>query len=145
MRQILFILIAFMTLIACNESQKNGEKGSIFMTEFETPYGTPPFDQITFEDYKPAFLAGMEQQTEEIEAIVNNEEEPTFENTVVALDNSGRTLSRVSRVFYGLRSSNTNDDIMALAEELSPLLSEHSDNIYLNEELFARIKTVHDT
>ena len=62
----------------------------------------------------------------------------------MALDNSGRTLSRVSRVFYGLRSSNTNDDIMALAEELSPLLSEHSDNIYLNEELFARIKTVHD-
>ncbi|NLD24637.1 MAG: M3 family metallopeptidase, partial [Bacteroidales bacterium] len=144
MRQILFILIAFMTLIACNESQKGGEKGSIFMTEFETPYGTPPFDQITFEDYKPAFLAGMEQQTEEIEAIVNNEEEPTFENTIVALDNSGRTLSRVSRVFYGLRSSNTNDDIKALAEELSPLLSEHSDNIYLNEELFARIKTVHD-
>ena len=126
MRQILFILIAFMTLIACNESQKGGEKGSIFMTEFETPYGTPPFDQITFEDYKPAFLAGMEQQTEEIEAIVNNEEEPTFENTIVALDNSGRTLSRVSRVFYGLRSSNTSDDIKALAEELSPQIGRAS-------------------
>ena len=144
MRKILFYLIAFMTLIACNSSQSESEKGNIFLTEFDTPFGTPPFDQITFEDYKPAFLEGMKQQTEEIDAIVNNEEEPTFENTVVALDNSGRTLSRVSRVFYGLRSSNTNDQIKALAEELSPLLSEHSDNIYLNDNLFARIKAVHD-
>ena len=144
MRQIFFILIAFMTFIACNESQKNGDKGAIFMTEFDTPFGTPPFDQITFEDYKPAFLAGMKQQTEEVAAIISNQEEPTFENTIVALDNSGSILTRVSRVFYGLRSSNTNDDIKALAEELSPLLSEHNDNIYLNEELFNRIKSVHD-
>ena len=144
MRTIYLILIAFMTLIACNDSKNNGDKGSIFLTEFDTPYGTPPFDQITFEDYKPAFKMGMEQQSEEVEAIINNPEEPTFENTIVALDNSGRTLSRVSRVFYGLRSANTNDDIRDLAEELSPLLSEHSDNIYLNEELFARIKAVHD-
>ena len=139
MRKIFFILIAFMTFIVCNESQKNGDNGSIFMTEFDTPFGTPPFDQITFDDYKPAFIAGMKQQKEEIEAIVNNQDEPTFENTIVAMDNSGRTLSRVSRVFYGLRGANTNDQIRALAEELSPLLSEHSDNIYLNEELFNRI------
>jgi peptidyl-dipeptidase Dcp len=144
MRKIYFILIAFMTFIACNESQKSGEAGSIFLTEFDTPFGAPPFDQITFEDYKPAFIAGMKQQKEEIEAIVNNQDEPTFENTIVAMDNSGRTLSRVSRVFYGLRGANTNDQIRALAEELSPLLSEHSDNIYLNEELFNRIKAVHD-
>src|SRR5690554_150312 len=144
MRKILFILIAFMTLIACNESQKSGDHGSIFMTEYDTPFGTPPFDQITFEDYKPAFLAGMEQQTEEVEAIINNTEEPTFENTIVALDNSGKTLSRVSRVFYGLRGTNTDDKMNALAEELSPLLSAHSDNIYLNEDLFKRIKAVHD-
>ncbi len=148
MNRFLFITFACMALLACNNSQKSatttGEPGSIFFTEFDTPYGTPPFDRIGFADYRPAFLAGMEEQTSEIEAIVNNTEAPTFENTIVALDNSGRLLSRVSRVFYGLKSSETNDSIQALAEELSPLLSEHSDNIYLNEKLFNRIKTVHD-
>ncbi len=148
MKRVLFITFAFMALLACNNSQKSGttsgEKGSIFFTEFDTPYGTPPFDRIEFADYKPAFLKGIEEQTAEIEAIANNTEVPTFENTVVALDNSGRLLTRVSEVFYGLKSSETNDSIQALAEELSPLLSEHSDNIYLNETLFNRIKTVHD-
>lgn len=148
MKRVLFITFAFMALLACNNSQKSGttsgEKGSIFFTEFDTPYGTPPFDRIEFADYKPAFLKGMEEQTAEIEAIANNTEAPTFENTIVALDNSGRILSRVSEVFYGLKSSETNDSIQALAEELSPLLSEHSDNIYLNEALFKRIQSVHD-
>jgi len=148
MNRFLFITFACMALVACNNSQKSasktGEPGSIFFTEFDTPYGTPPFDRIVFADYKPAFLAGMKEQTSEIEAIVNNTEAPTFENTIVALDNSGRLLSRVSHVFYGLKSADTNDSIQALAEELSPLLSEHSDNIYLNEKLFNRIKTIHD-
>ena len=148
MKRVLFITFAFMAILACNNSQKSGttsdEKGSVFFTEFDTPYGTPPFDQIEFADYRPAFLAGMKGQTAEIAAIANNTEAPTFENTIVALDNSGRLLSRVSRVFYGLKSSETNDSIQALAEELSPLLSEHSDNIYLNEMLFKRIKTVYD-
>ncbi|MCE5204517.1 MAG: M3 family metallopeptidase [Porphyromonadaceae bacterium] len=148
MKRVLFITFAFMALLACNNSQKSGtssgEKGSIFFTEFDTPYGTPPFDKIEFADYKPAFLKGMKEQSTEIEAITSNTEAPTFENTIVALDNSGKILSRVSEVFYGLKSSETNDSIQALAEELSPLLSEHSDNIYLNEALFKRIKTVHD-
>ncbi len=145
-----FLLITFgcMALLACNNSQKSGpttgEPGSIFFTEFDTPFGTPPFDRIVFADYRPAFLAGMKEQTAEIEAIANNTEAPTFENTIVAMDNSGRLLSRVSRVFYGLKSSETNDSIQALAGELSPLLSEHNDNIYLNEKLFNRIKTIHD-
>ncbi len=137
-----------MTLVACNNQQRPGrasaEPGSIFMVEFDTPFGMPPFDQIRFEDYKPAFLAGIEQEDQEIEAIANNPEPPTFENTVVAMDNSGQLLARVSRVFYGLRSAETNDSIQALARELSPLLSEHSDNIYLNEALFNRVKTLHD-
>lgn len=137
-----------MTLVACNNQQRPGrasaEPGSIFMDEFDTPFGMPPFDQIRFEDYKPAFLAGIEQEDQEIEAIANNPEPPTFENTVVAMDNSGQLLARVSRVFYGLRSAETNDSIQALARELSPLLSEHSDNIYLNEALFNRVKTLHD-
>ncbi len=137
-----------MTLVACNNQQRPGrasaEPGSIFMVEFDAPFGMPPFDQIRFEDYKPAFLAGIEQEDQEIEAIANNPEPPTFENTVVAMDNSGQLLARVSRVFYGLRGAETNDSIQALARELSPLLSEHSDNIYLNEALFNRVKTLHD-
>ncbi|NLZ94786.1 MAG: M3 family metallopeptidase, partial [Bacteroidales bacterium] len=132
-----------MMLISCTTNEKAKEHGAIFYTEFDTPYGMPPFDDITNDDFKPAFEKGIEQQTEEIDAIVNNEETPTFENTIVAFDNSGSILTRVSRVFYGLSGAETNDEIKAIAEELSPILSEHSDNIYLNEELFDRINTLH--
>ncbi|WP_373843253.1 M3 family metallopeptidase [Bacteroides heparinolyticus] len=138
-----------MTLFACDNAKKSGdgtssEPGSVFYTEFDTPFGTPPFDKITFADFRPAFLKGMEQESAEIDSIANNPEEPTFENTIAALDKSGKILNRVSAVFYGLKGAETNDSIQALAEELSPLLSEHSDNIYLNEKLFARIKKLHD-
>lgn len=142
MKKVFYILIPFMTLMACKE-QKQYREGDIFMTEFDTPYGTPPFDKISFSDYKPAFLTGMEQQIDEINLIVNSSEEPTFENSIEALDRSGKLLSRVSPIFYGLRSADTNDDIIALAGELSPLLSEHSDNIYLNKALFNRINSVY--
>ncbi len=134
-----------MTLLACNDQRRSsGEPGSIFMTEYDTPFGMPPFDQIEFEDFKPAFLEGITQEDKEIEAIANNPEAPTFENTIVAMDKTGEVLRRVSRVFYGLRGAETNDSIQALAKELSPLLSEHSDNINLNEQLFNRVKTLHD-
>ena len=149
MKKVLFIMLAATTLLACNKStqtsrKSSGEPGSIFLTEFDTQFGMPPFDQIVFDDFKPAFLQGMEEQAKEIDAIVNNSEAPTFENTIVALDNSGRLLGRVSRVFYGLRGAETNDSIQKLASELSPLLSEHRDNINLNEKLFERIKAIHD-
>lgn len=148
MKRIFFLFIAVMTLLACNNQQRPGgtsrEAGSIFLAEYDTPFGMPPFDQVEFEDFKPAFLEGIKQEDQEIEAIATNPEPPTFENTIVAMDNSGQVLSRVSRVFYGLRSAETNDDIQELARELSPILSEHSDNIYLNEQLFNRIKTLHD-
>ncbi len=149
MKKLSVILLATMTLFACDNAKKSGdgtsgEPGSIFYAEFDTPFGTPPFDKITFADFRPAFLKGMEQESAEIDSIANNPEEPTFENTIAALDKSGKILNRVSAVFYGLKGAETNDSIQALAEELSPLLSEHSDNIYLNEKLFARIKKLHD-
>ena len=148
MKKNFIYLMAFLALLACNNQQQSerasAEAGSIFMTEYDTPFGMPPFDQIHFEDYKPAFLEGIAQEDKEIEAIANNAEAPTFENTIAALDNSGQVLTRVSRVFYGLRSAETNDEMQALAQELSPILSEHSDNIYLNEQLFNRVKTLHD-
>lgn len=132
-----------MMLISCTSNKDSIEKGSIFYTEFDTPYGMPPFEKITIDDFRPAFDKGIEQQTAEIDAIVKNAEAPTFENTVVALDNSGAILTRVSRVFYGLKGAENNDSIQAIAEEMSPILSEHSDNIYLNSALFERINTLH--
>ena len=143
MKHFTILSLAFMMLISCTPTKEAKEHGAIFYTEFDTPYGTPPFDEITNDDFKPAFERGIEQQAEEIEAIVNNPEEPTFENTIVAFDNSGAILARVSRVFYGLKGAENNDEIQALAEELSPILSEHSDNIKLNSELFERINTLH--
>lgn len=107
------------------------------------PFMAPDFDTITFEHYRPAFMAGMEQQMDEIEAIANNPAAPTFENTMVEMEKSGRILTRVQRVFYNLTSSNTNEQIQALQAELSPMLSEHSDNIMLNQKLFERIETLH--
>ena len=143
MKHFTILSLAFMMLISCTPNKEAKEHGAIFYTEFDTPYGTPPFDEITNDDFKPAFERGIEQQAKEIEAIVNNPEEPTFENTIVAFDNSGAILARVSRVFYGLKGAENNDEIQALAEELSPILSEHSDNIKLNSELFERINTLH--
>lgn len=115
-----------------------------FLKPFKTPYETCPFQEIKLEHYMPAFEEGMKQQMAEIEAIVNNPAPATFENTIVALEKSGRMLNRVAGVFYNLLSAETNDDLQAIAQELSPKMSEHSNAISLNEALFARIKTVYE-
>lgn len=134
-----------MMLSACSSSGESEKaSGNPFLTEFTTPFGVPPFDQITLADYKPAFLQGMEEQKQEIEAIVRQRSVPDFENTIVALDQSGKLLKRVSSVFYGQNSMNTNDEMQALSRELSPLLSKHSDDISLNPALFARVKEVYE-
>ena len=131
-----------MMLISCGTNKDSTEKGSIFYTEFDTEYGMPPFEKITNEDFRPAFEKGIEQQSNEIDQITNNAEEPTFENTIVALDNSGQILSRVSRVFSGVKGAENNDTLQHCRRNV-PLLSEHSDNIYLNDKLFERINILH--
>ena len=113
-----------------------------FFTEYATPFGVPPFEQIHASHYKPALLKGMEEQMAEIQAIVNNQEEANFENTIAALDRSGALLTKVLYAFSGQSSVNTNDTIQALEQELYPLLSKHSDDINMNPELFARVKAV---
>ena len=115
-----------------------------FFTEFDTPYGVPPFDKIKTKHYMPAFIEGMRQDSLEIEAIANNPEPPTFANTIEALEYSGKMLDRVSNVFFNLYSADTDKDMDAIAEKVSPLLTDHSDNIYLNSKLFKRIKTIYD-
>lgn len=137
------IFAAAMSCMVCACGQQAADTGNPFLSEFETPYGTPDFDRIKVEHYEPAFLKGIEQQNEEIKAIVENPEEPSFENTIVALDNSGEILARVSGVFFALTEADTNDEMMALEAKIVPMLSEHSDNIFLNQDLYKRVAAVH--
>ena len=132
---------------ACNSSKKSDVADAApnpFFTEYTTPFGVPPFDKIEVAHYKPAFEKGMEEQKKEIDAIVNNPEEPTFENTIVAFDRSGELLTKVMYAFSGQSSVNTTDEIQALEQELYPVLSAHSDDISLNPALFTRVKAVYD-
>lgn len=144
-------LIAIGMVILLGACNTGGEKktsvettGNPFLTEYTTPFDAPPFEQIKLEHYKPVFLQGMEEQKKEIELIINNSETADFENTIVALDQSGKLLSKVRIVFYGQNSANTSDEMQALSKELSPLLSAHSDDINLNPKLFARVKSVYE-
>jgi len=137
------IFAAAMSCMVCACGQQAADTSNPFLSEFETPYGTPDFDRIKVEHYEPAFLKGIKQQNEEIKAIVENPEEPSFENTIVALDNSGEILARVSGVFFALTEADTNDEMMALEAKIAPMLSEHSDNIFLNQELYKRVAAVH--
>ncbi|MEM0932512.1 MAG: M3 family metallopeptidase [Bacteroidota bacterium] len=106
------------------------------------PFGTAPFEQIKNDHFKPAFLKALKDAKEEIKSISENPEPPTFENTLVALDFAGQHLDRISSLFFNLNSAETNDEIQKIAQEVSPLLSEFSNDIILNEALFQRIKTV---
>lgn len=146
-KKFLFLLsLAITTLSYAQDNQNNIKQMDTknpFLEAFKTPNGTPPFDLIKKEDYKPAFVKGIEQQAAEINAITRKRDVATFENTVVALDESGEILDRVSSVFGAIRGAQSDPDIQKIAEEISPLLSEHDDNIYLNEPLFARIKIVY--
>jgi peptidyl-dipeptidase Dcp len=114
------------------------------ITPFQTPYNSAPFSSIENDDYLPTFKEAIQQARAEIDAIVNNPEAPSFENTIVALDFSGEQLDRISSIFFNLNSAETNETIQKIAQEVSPLLSEFGNDITLNEDLFKRVKTVYD-
>ena len=128
--------------IVCGSAMAKG--GNPFLGKYTTPYGIPPFEQIKVEHYKPAFVKGMEEHKKEIDAIVNNKKTATFENTIAALDRSGELLNKVASVFYGQNSACTSDKMQAVSREISPLLSQHSDDITMNAALFKRVKYVYD-
>ena len=115
-----------------------------FFAESSLPFALPPFDQIDDAHYRPAFERGMADQLVEIEAIANTADTPTFENTVVQMERSGRLLTRVANVFFGLTSADTNDVLDAIEAEIAPTLSAHNDQILLNDTLFTRVKTLYD-
>ncbi|MGZ9735286.1 M3 family metallopeptidase [Flavobacterium sp. GNP002] len=117
---------------------------SILTHHFNTKYNTAPFSKIKNEDFLPAFQKGIELAKAEIDAIVRNPIKPTFENTIEALAFSGDVLDRISSIFFNLNSAETNDEIQKIAQEVSPLLSEFGNDVRLNPDLFARVKTVYD-
>ena len=115
-----------------------------FLTEWDTPFGIPPFDKIEVSDYIPALKAGIEQQNKEIDAIVSNPEAPTFENTIAPLELSGEILAKVSGVLYNVSETDRSDALDAVLDEAIPMLSEHSDNISFNKALYNRIAAIYN-
>lgn len=116
-----------------------------FFTTWDTPFQAPPFDKIRTEHFKPAFERAIAEQKAEIDSIANNTEAPSFDNTIRALEYSGALLTKVSSVFYPMTSANTNPDIQKIQSEMAPIMSAHNDDIYLNPQLFERVKTVYTT
>jgi len=115
-----------------------------FFNKWDTPFEVPPFDQIKAAHFMPAYLKSFDEQKKEIRAIINNPKEPTFNNTIKALEYSGQLLTRVSRVFGSLNSAHTNDSLQAINMEVAPIASKHRDDISLNDSLFQRVKSVYE-
>ena len=138
-KKTLTILAASCMMYSCTTKTESNP----FFTEFQTEYGVPSFDKIKLEHYEPAFLKGIEEQNQNIEAIIESPEVPTFENTIVALDNSAPILDRVSAIFFNMTDAETTDSLTELSIKLAPVLSEHEDNISLNQTLFKRINDVY--
>ena len=141
-KSIVMAAAAMLTLAACN--QKKEMENNPFFSSWDTPYEIPDFGRIKTTHYMPAFEEGMARQKAEIDSIVNNPDEPTFENTVLAYEYSGQLLREVSSVFFNLSECENSDVMDAIAEEVTPKLSAHEDDIALNAKLFARIKAVYD-
>jgi peptidyl-dipeptidase Dcp len=140
------IIVLFM-FSACNVDgniENKVEDINPLLSDFQTPFEVPPFDLIKNKHFQPAMEEGMRHHNKEIETIANNQDEPTFENTIAALDNAGELLNRVLSIFNNINSAHTNDEIQEIAKEMAPALSSHNDNIYLNEQLFSRVKKVYD-
>jgi len=138
MKKTLLTLMIGLLLMGCAKTDNP------FFETYKNKYGAPPFDKIKNEHYMPAFKEGIKKHAEEVIAIAESKEAPTFDNTISALDFSGELLKKVSSVFFNLYSCNTNEGMEKIATEITPILSDHNDNIYLNEKLFARVKTLYN-
>ena len=123
---------------------KTESSGNPFMTEYTTKYKIPPFEKIKYEHYMPALEEGIKQHNKEIDDIANATQPANFDNTVLALDNSGRLFNKVVAVFGALNESDATPEMQVIAEKFIPLMTAHGDEIYMNDALFARIKDVHN-
>jgi peptidyl-dipeptidase Dcp len=120
------------------------QAGNPFLSKYNIPHGTVPFDKIKIRDYEPAFEEAMKIHNQEIQKIVSNKEAPTFQNTIEALEYSGELLEKVSNVFFNLLSAESSDEMMEISQHIQPKLTEHSNNISLNEILYQKVKTVYE-
>ena len=139
MRRATFIFVLSIILTIMVQAGNNP-----LLKKYQTPFGTPPFDKIKTEHYEPAFDEAIRQLEKEVGKIADNSKPPTFENTIVALERSGQLLEKVASVFFNLLNAEGNDEMMDISQRISPKLSESSNNIYLNEKLFARVKAVYN-
>ncbi len=138
MRKLLLLILLVFAMT------NNIEAQNPFLSKYKTPHETPPFDKIKNEHYKPAIEKGIKEQEAEINKIVGQKAEPTFENTIVAYEQSGETLGRVMHIFFNMLSAESDDEMMLISEEVDPMITDHFNNISLNEGLFKRVKTVYD-
>ncbi len=144
--QLLVILIISSLLLTC-KSDKNPVSemtNNPLLTQWNTPFGVPPFDKIKNDNYLPAFEKGMKEEQSEVAIIVNIMESASFENTIEAFELKGAILTKIRKVFYAVNGANTNDELKKVAKEIAPKLAAHRDNIMLHEKLFQRVKTVYD-
>lgn len=135
------LLLTILMASACTET--SNQPNPLFYKS-SLPFEAPPFDKIENRHYRPAFEEGMKRELQEIDTIATNPEPPTFENTIVAMEKTGRLLDRAQSVFYNLTSAHTNDEIQKIQSEMAPKFSAHSDKILLNTDLFARVKTLYE-
>ena len=144
MKPIIVALGAAALLASCSSKTNTDMSDNPFLSAYDTPYQIPPFDKIEYGHYLPALEAGMAQQKAQIDSIVNNPEEATFENTIAALDHSGEILERVSAVFFALDESNSSDEMVEIGEKFYPAMSQFSDEMMMNDKLFARVKHIYE-
>jgi peptidyl-dipeptidase Dcp len=137
-------MIITLTAFACNQEVKNNSDNPL-LSEWDTPFGVPPFEEIETSDYLPAFTTSIEEHDAEISAIATSKEEPSFSNTIEALDRSGASLKKVRNLFGSMTGSMSNDEMQDLDKKIQPLLTAHDDEMTLNADLFQRIKSLYDS
>ena len=135
---ILTLLILILGIMSCKNTKNP------LLEEWDTPYSTPPFDRIHADDFKPAIMEAINMHNKEIEEIIKDKNEPTFENCIIRLDNSGEKLNEIALILSNLIEANYNDTLEQVAQEVFPLLSKHNDEILLNDKLFKKIKYLYD-
>lgn len=144
MKQTLLFLIGIIMMLSACQVEKKSKDTNPFFSEYTTNFKAPPFNLITEAHYLPAFNKGILEQEKEIEAIIVNTEPATFQNTIVALDRSGKLLNKVSSVFFNIKETDNNTELQEIAREIMPFLTKHNDNISMNMDLFQRVKLVYD-
>ena len=137
-------MITLLSMVTFSAKAQTGKNDNPLLTDWNTPYQTPPFDEIKTEHYLPAFQEAIKMAKQEIANIVEVKTAPTFENTIVALDRAGKMVSRISSVFFNLLSAHTSPEMQQIAQEMSPMLTEYGNDISLNPALFARVKKVYE-